>query len=129
MNEFFIRFNLQDMVFSFQTEDFYNEQKMQASKEDVDKFIEDCKNWQREKAEILKSEIDLSPVSGKKILYIGDNELDIETDSKFSKERLGIINKFKNIQINRLLGHKVQFSFTEYNTSSLLFKASSAADV
>ncbi len=73
MNEFFIRFNLQDMVFSFQTEDFYNEQKMQASKEEVDKFIEDCKNWQKEKAEILKNEIDLSILRGKRILYIGDS--------------------------------------------------------
>ncbi|MBE7049204.1 MAG: hypothetical protein E7394_00350 [Ruminococcaceae bacterium] len=73
MNEFFIRFNLQDMVFSFQTEDFYNEKKMQASKEDVDKFIEECKNWQKEKADILKKEIDLSPLHGKRILYIGDS--------------------------------------------------------
>ena len=73
MNEFFIRFNLQDMIFSFQTEDFYNEEKMNATKEEVEKFIEDCKNWQKEKAEILKNEIDLSSLCGKKILYLGDS--------------------------------------------------------
>lgn len=71
----------------------------------------------------------MTPAIRAKLINLKDLELDIETDSKFSKERLGVINKFKNIQIDRLLGHRVQFSFTEYNALNLLYKAGNAADV
>lgn len=73
MNELYVRFNLQDAVFSVQSEDFYSEQMMEASKEEIDKYTEECKIRQREMADVLKKEIDLSHIFGKKVLYLGDS--------------------------------------------------------
>ena len=73
MNELYVRFNLQDAVFSVQSEDFYSEKMMEASKEEIDKYTEECKIRQREMADVLKKEIDLSHIFGKKVLYLGDS--------------------------------------------------------
>lgn len=39
-------------------------------------------------------------------------------DDKFDAMRLKIVNKFKNIQIDRILGNRRQFDFTEYSECS-----------
>lgn len=47
------------------------------------------------------------------LINLKDLVLKIETDEKFGKERLAIINAFKNIQIDRILGNHRQFDFTD----------------
>lgn len=47
------------------------------------------------------------------LINLKDLELKIPTDQKFTKERLEIMNRFKNIQIDRLLGGHMQFSFMD----------------
>lgn len=47
------------------------------------------------------------------LINLKDLELKISTDQKFTKERLEIMNRFKNIQIDRLLGGHMQFSFMD----------------
>lgn len=47
------------------------------------------------------------------LINLKDLELKIPTDQKFTKERLEIMNRFKNVQIDRLLGGHMQFAFTD----------------
>ena len=50
------------------------------------------------------------------LINLKDLVLEVNTDDKFDKNRLAIVNEFKNIQIDRLLGKHRQFDFTAYGT-------------
>lgn len=50
------------------------------------------------------------------LINLKDLVLEVNTDDKFDKNRLAIVNEFKNIQIDRLLGNHRQFDFTAYGT-------------
>lgn len=56
----------------------------------------------------------MTPAIRCELVNLKDLELKVETDDKFDAARLGIVNKFKNIQIDRILGNRRQFAFTEY---------------
>lgn len=56
----------------------------------------------------------MTPAIRSELINLKDLELEVETDDKFDAMRLKIVNKFKNIQIDRILGNHRQFSFTEY---------------
>ena len=56
----------------------------------------------------------MTPAIRSELINLKDLELEVETDDKFDAMRLKIVNKFKNIQIDRILGNHKQFSFTEY---------------
>ncbi len=73
MNEFFLRFILQRMIGVFDDDLFKYEYVMDASKEEIDGFIMQCRNWQMEQAEMLKREMDLTVLHNKKVLYVGDS--------------------------------------------------------
>lgn len=51
------------------------------------------------------------------LINLKDLVLEVNTDDKFDKNRLAIVNEFKNIQIDRLLGNHRQFDFTAYGTN------------
>ncbi|MCI9478321.1 MAG: hypothetical protein HFI21_04880 [Lachnospiraceae bacterium] len=53
----------------------------------------------------------MTPGIRSELVHLKDLELEIPTDQKFTKERLEIMNRFKNIQIDRLLGGRRQFGF------------------
>lgn len=50
------------------------------------------------------------------LINLKDLVFEVNTDDKFDKNRLAIVNEFKNIQIDRLLGNHRQFDFTAYGT-------------
>lgn len=56
----------------------------------------------------------MTPAIRSELINLKDLELEVETDDKFDAMRLKIVNKFKNIQIDRILGNHRQFNFTEY---------------
>lgn len=56
----------------------------------------------------------MTPAIRCELINLKDLELEVETDDKFDAMRLKVVNKFKNIQIDRILGNRRQFSFTEY---------------
>lgn len=56
----------------------------------------------------------MTPTIRSELINLKDLELEVETDDKFDAMRLKIVNKFKNIQIDRILGNHRQFSFIEY---------------
>lgn len=55
----------------------------------------------------------MTPAIRSQLINLKDLELTIETDETFNKERLEIVNRFKNIQIDRLLGNRRQFDFND----------------
>lgn len=73
MDEFFLRFILQKMIGVFDDDAFKYECVMEASKDEIESFISECKMWQIEQAEKLKEKFDLTSLNNKKILYIGDS--------------------------------------------------------
>lgn len=58
----------------------------------------------------------MTPAIRSDLINLKDLVLDIEIDDKFDKKRLAIVNEFKNVQIDRLLGNHRQFDFTAYGT-------------
>lgn len=58
----------------------------------------------------------MTPSIRSDLINLKDLVLDIETDDKFDNNRLAIVNEFKNIQIDRILGNHRQFDFTAYGT-------------
>lgn len=60
----------------------------------------------------------MTPAIRSELINLKDLELKVETDDKFDAMRLKIVNKFKNIQIDRILGNRRQFDFTEYSECS-----------
>ena len=59
----------------------------------------------------------MTPAIRSDLINLKDSVLDIETDDKFDRNRLAIVNEFKNIQIDRLLGNHRQFNFTAYGSA------------
>ena len=59
----------------------------------------------------------MTPAIRSDLINLKDLVLDIETDDKFDKNRLVIVNEFKNVQIDRLLGNHRQFDFTAYGSA------------
>lgn len=55
----------------------------------------------------------MTPALRSKLINLRDLELTIECDSKFDEQRLKIVNRFKNLQIDKILGSRVQFDFTD----------------
>lgn len=58
----------------------------------------------------------MTPSIRSDLINLKDLVLEVNTDDKFDKNRLAIVNEFKNIQIDRLLGNHRQFDFTAYGT-------------
>lgn len=58
----------------------------------------------------------MTPAIRSDLINLKDLVLEVNTDDKFDKNRLAIVNEFKNIQIDRLLGNHRQFDFTTYGT-------------
>lgn len=58
----------------------------------------------------------MTPTIRSDLINLKDLVLEVNTDDKFDKNRLAIVNEFKNIQIDRLLGNHRQFNFTTYGT-------------
>lgn len=58
----------------------------------------------------------MTPAIRSDLINLKDLVLEVNTDDKFDKNRLAIVNEFKNIQIDRLLGNHRQFDFTAYGT-------------
>lgn len=56
----------------------------------------------------------MTPSIRSELINLKDLTLYINTDSKFDDNRLAIVNEFKNIQIDRLLGNRRQFDFIRY---------------
>ncbi len=54
----------------------------------------------------------MTPAIRSVLINLKDLNLTIAADDTFDGERVGIINAFKNIQIDRLLGNRKQFDFT-----------------
>jgi hypothetical protein len=68
----------------------------------------------------------MTPSIHSDLINLKDLTLTVDTDDKFTKNRLNIINRFKNVQINRLLGNWKQFDFTDLRDKAgddLLVKA------
>lgn len=59
----------------------------------------------------------MTPSIRSDLINLKDLVLEVNTDDKFDKNRLAIVNEFKNIQIDRLLGNHRQFDFTYYGTN------------
>lgn len=55
----------------------------------------------------------LTPHIRAQLINLKDLVLTIECDEVFTKSRLDIVNRFKNIQIDRILGNRRQFNFTD----------------
>lgn len=55
----------------------------------------------------------MTPALRSKLINLKDLGLIIECDSKFDEHRLKIVNRFKNLQIDKILGNRVQFDFTD----------------
>lgn len=60
----------------------------------------------------------MTPSIRAELINLKDLELKVETDDKFDTLRLKTINKFKIIQIDRILGNHRQFNFTEFKLST-----------
>ena len=73
MDEFFVRFILQKMIGVFDDDAFRYECVMDASKDEIERFISKCGMWQMQQAEALKQKFDLTSLHNKKKLYIGDS--------------------------------------------------------
>lgn len=54
----------------------------------------------------------MTPAIRSVLINLKDLKLTIAADDTFDGERVEIINAFKNIQIDRLLGNRKQFDFT-----------------
>lgn len=72
MDKFFLRYYLQRMQ-GVLGENFPYECIMDASKEEISSFIEECDTWQQEQARIICKSLDTSPLHGKKVLFVGDS--------------------------------------------------------
>lgn len=73
MDKFFIRFNLQRMEGAL-NENFPFECIMDdATTEEITAFIDECEEWQQKQADNISSEIDLSKLHGKRVLFVGDS--------------------------------------------------------
>lgn len=95
--------------------------------------FDDMEVWQRKRGPVFggsyQESFDIVSNSSirSKLINLKDLYLQVDCDSTFTESRLKIINRFKNIQIDRLLGNKKQFGFAdlkdaEGNRLSELFK-------
>ncbi len=73
MNEFFVRFSLHRSCRSFEEDQFDIHAIPGLAKGDVDRYICECNSYQEKIAKNLKSRYDLSALSGKRTLFIGDS--------------------------------------------------------
>lgn len=82
----------------------------------------DMDKWVRERGPQIgtdyyeTAEALMTPAIRSDLINLKDLVLEVNTDDKFDKNRLTIVNEFKNIQIDRLLGNHRQFDFTTYGT-------------
>lgn len=53
----------------------------------------------------------ITPRIRSELINLKDLELTVDIDEKFDKGRIAIVNKFKNLQINKILGNQIQFDF------------------
>ena len=51
------------------------------------------------------------------LINLKDLDLVVETDDKFPTTRLRIVNEFKNVQIDKILGNKRQFNFEPFKVA------------
>ncbi len=72
MDKFFIRFCLQRSQGTFGNE-FPYEHFMNAEKEEIDAFLSECEDWTGEQADKLCSELDLTKLRSKKVMFLGDS--------------------------------------------------------
>ena len=72
MDKFFIRFCLQRSQGTFGN-DFPYEHFMDGAEEEIAGFIEECEAWVQKQADELVSQIDLSKLRSKKVMFLGDS--------------------------------------------------------
>ncbi len=96
--------------------------------------FDDIDSWIEKRGPVLGSNYydvisDLiTPSFRSKLINLKDLELSIPIDNKFSKQRLDIVNRFKNLNIDRILGNRIQFDFTDIRKKYEVGAGKSALD-